>query len=84
MGFCESLTFCAPNKVNTVGNMANSCRELRFPGMGVFVVTKTFDAESQCFVMYSSQYVVILSFQHIKCKQTALFAYKSGPEYSFF
>ena len=34
VGFCEKLTFCAPNIVNTVGNIA---KELRFPGEGVFL-----------------------------------------------
>ena len=59
VGFCESLTFCAPNIVNAVRNIANACQELRFPGEGVFFVTTIFDEESQCFVTYSSQYVVI-------------------------
>ena len=58
-GICESLTFCAPNKVNTVGNIGNASQELRFSGKGVLFVTESFDAESQCFVTYSSQYVVL-------------------------
>ena len=80
VGFCESLTFCAPNKVNTDGSIANACQELRFLGWGIFV-TKLFDAESQCFVIYSSYYVVIYCFQHKTYLRIALFAYKSGPEY---
>ena len=36
VGLCESLTYCAPNKVNTVGNIANASQELRFPGVGYF------------------------------------------------
>ena len=59
VGFCESLTFCAPYLENTVGNIANACQELRFQGGGGGVVTKMFDAECHCFVTYSSQYVVI-------------------------
>ena len=59
VGFCESLTFCAPNKVETVGNIANACQELMFPGVGIFFVTKMFDVESKYFVTYLSQYVVI-------------------------
>ena len=59
VGFCESLTFCAPYMENTVGNIVNACQELRFPGEVVFFVIKIFDAESQCFVTYSSQYFVI-------------------------
>ena len=59
MGFCESLTFCASNKIETVGNIANACQELRFPGVWVVFMTKMFDVESQYFVTYVSQYVVI-------------------------
>ena len=36
VGFCERLTFCVPNKVNTVGKIANASQELRFSGKGVF------------------------------------------------
>ena len=59
MRFCESLRFCAPNKVNTVGNIANTCQEHRFPGVGIFFVTNIFDVETECFVTCSPQYVVI-------------------------
>ena len=37
VGFCESLTLCAPYMESTVGNIANACQELRFPGEGVFL-----------------------------------------------
>ena len=37
VGFCESLTFCAPSKVNTVGNIAKACQQLRFRDGVVFV-----------------------------------------------
>ena len=59
VGFFDSLTFRAPYMENTVGNIANACRELRFQGEGVFLVTNFLSAESHSFVMYSSQYVVI-------------------------
>ena len=53
VGFCESLTFYAPKKVNTVGNIANACQTIRFPEVGVFSVTNCFDAESHFSVTYS-------------------------------
>ena len=41
VGFCESLTFCAPNKVNTVGNIANASQEnLGFRGLRYFMMQK--------------------------------------------
>ena len=59
VGFCESLTFCAPYMENTVGNIANAFQELRFPGEGGIFVTIFFKQEANLLSRYSSQYVVI-------------------------
>ena len=58
MRFCESLTFCAPNKVNTDRNIEKHAMTLGFRGWGIFC-DKKIDVESQCFGTYSPQYVVI-------------------------
>ena len=54
VGFCESLTFCAPNMEKKLEILQMHARNLGFREEGIFFVTKMFDAESQCFVTYSS------------------------------